>query len=282
MSDDAVNGNPPAPDKYPSEREERTQGDPMQLVAAVVREMADPRDNFAPTPVWLLLGFLALAMWAGYYIDHYSAGFRSNGYNENSFGAASGSEKPKPVDPMVLGKQTFSVCMQCHQANGRGVPGSFPPLAGSPIVLGPPETPVRIVMHGLHDNVTVLGATYNGEMPSWDKMTDDQLAAVLTYVRNSFGNSAPPVDPALVSAIRRNSANRNTPWTWPEVVAAAQTPVPGYTPAPPAAAPGTAAPATAAPAAGAPAKAPATAPSKLPAAVPARTTPAAPITQPPQ
>ena len=131
-------------------------------------------------------------------------------------------EKPAPVDPMVLGRQTFNVCMQCHQDTGKGIPGTYPPLVGSPIVLGDPATPVRILLHGLQGDITVEGATYNGQMPSWDRFSDEQIAAVLTYVRQAWTNTAPPVDPALVTAIRKQTGERTQPWTWPELASCRQ------------------------------------------------------------
>ena len=72
------------------------------------------------------------------------------------------------------------------------------------------------------------GQVYNGEMPNWSRFSDDQIAAVLTYVRSSFNNSAPAVDPALVKTIRTEVAGRDQPWSWPELEAAAKpkTPTP--------------------------------------------------------
>ena len=78
--------------------------------------------------------------------------------------------------------------MQCHQDTGKGLPGTYPPLVGSPIVLGDPAIPIRILLHGLQGDVTVEGATYNGQMPSWDRFSDEQIAAVLTYVRGAWTN----------------------------------------------------------------------------------------------
>jgi hypothetical protein len=71
----------------------------------------------------------------------------------------------------------------------------------------------------------VEGATFNGEMPSWDRLSDEQIAAVLTYVRNTWTNEAPPVNPGLVTAIRKQTAERTQPWTWPELQEAAKEPV---------------------------------------------------------
>ncbi len=222
MSDQILGpGGGSPPQKYRVEAEP----DPAALVAPTMREMSEPTDGIAPTPVWLLLFFFVLAGWSGYYIARNAAGFRGDIYNEH-FVKGMPVQKPPPVDPLVLGRQTFNVCMQCHQDTGKGIAGTYPPLVGSPIVLGDPATPVRILLHGLQGDVTVEGATYNGQMPSWDRFSDEQIAAVLTYVRQAWTNTAPPVDSALVTAIRKQTGERTQPWTWPELQVAAKTPPP--------------------------------------------------------
>jgi mono/diheme cytochrome c family protein len=225
MSEQILGPDGSPPPKRAAEAEEKRQPDPAALVAAAMREMAEPKDGIAPTPVWLMLFFFVLAGWSGYYIATNAAAFRSDVYNEHFIQGAAPLEKPPPVDPMVLGRQTFNVCMQCHQDTGKGIPGTYPPLVGSPIVLGDPATPVRILLHGLQGNITVEGATYNGQMPSWDRFSDEQIAAVLTYVRGSWTNEGSAVDPKLVTAIRQQTAGRTQPWTWLELQDAAKQPV---------------------------------------------------------
>jgi mono/diheme cytochrome c family protein len=234
MSERILDPDNSRPPKRAAEAEEKRHPDPAALVAAAMREMAEPKDGIAPTPVWLMLFFFVLAGWSGYYIANNAGAFRSDVYNEHFIQGAAPLEKPPPADPMVLGRQTFNVCMQCHQDTGKGLPGTYPPLVGSPIVLGDPATPVRILLHGLQGGVTVEGATYNGQMPSWDRFSDEQIAAVLTYVRGAWTNQASAVDPKLVTAIRQQTTERAQPWTWPELEVAAKTPVNVAAPAPPA------------------------------------------------
>lgn len=214
------------PERRAAEIEERGQADPVALVGAQMREMADPKDGLAPTPVWLLLLFLALAGWSGYYLAAQSGGFKPDVYDENWSGAPQVQQKKaERQDPMVLGKQVFNNCMQCHQENGQGVPGAFPPLAGSEWVLGSPDTLARIVLHGVQGQLQVKGGTYNGEMPAWEQLKDEQLAAVLTYVRASFGNNASAVEPELIAAVRKQSASHTQHWTAAELKEAEKTPV---------------------------------------------------------
>ena len=203
--------------KSPSEAEEKGQREPAELVAAVAREMAEPRDGVAPTPVTILLLFFVLAGWGGYYVASESGGFRADVYDENFIAGRGAAEPPKVEDPMVLGRRTFNVCAQCHQETGVGIPGVYPPLDRSEIVAGDEATLVRIVLHGLQGPVTVAGSTYDGQMPGWSRLRDEQISAVLTYIRASWSNRAPPVDTALVTTVREQSPARTQAWTWAEV-----------------------------------------------------------------
>jgi mono/diheme cytochrome c family protein len=117
------------------------------------------------------------------------------------------------------GKVVYSTtCAACHQATGEGVEGTYPPLAGSEIVNGDEAKVVRIVLHGLTGPVEVAGETYSGMMPPWGGvLKDPELAAVLTYVRSTWGNKGAPITPATVAAIRAATASRTTPWTAAEL-----------------------------------------------------------------
>ena len=110
------------------------------------------------------------------------------------------------VDPAVMeiGKAQFMVCAACHGADGNGVPNLAPPLAGSEWVTGPVQNLIRIQLRGLIGPISVKGVDYNlvAPMAPMAYQTDDQIAAVLTYVRNSFGNKAPPVTQDQVTPLR--------------------------------------------------------------------------------
>jgi cytochrome c6 len=82
-------------------------------------------------------------------------------------------------------------CSACHQAMGQGVPGAFPALAGNKFVQGDPKGPAYVVTHG------------RGGMPNFSEdLNDDQVAAILSFVRSSWGNSAAPLTPATVASVR--------------------------------------------------------------------------------
>ena len=114
-------------------------------------------------------------------------------------------------------KVYMAVCFACHQPTGMGLPGMFPPLAGSDWVNAPkPDRLIRIVLQGISGPITLNGAPFNTPAPIMPPqsavLNDSQIAWALTYVRNSFGNKADAVTPEQVKAIR-DSEKRALPWT---------------------------------------------------------------------
>ncbi len=110
-----------------------------------------------------------------------------------------------PIDPAVMemGKVQYITCAACHGQNGEGGPIA-PPLAGSEWVTGPVSNLIRIQLRGLQGPITVAGKEYNLPAPMTPLafQTDEQIAAVITFVRNSFGNKASGVTPEQVAALR--------------------------------------------------------------------------------
>lgn len=132
----------------------------------------------------------------------------ANAPTDTDYGAvdAMTPEAGTAPDPALMekGKAAYMVCMACHGMNGEGGPVG-PPLADSNWVKGPVSNLIRIQMRGLTGPITVSGKEYNFPAPMAPMgaaQTDEDVAAVLTYVRNSFGNSAPPVLPEQVKALR--------------------------------------------------------------------------------
>lgn len=110
------------------------------------------------------------------------------------------------------------LCLTCHQASGLGVPGAFPPLAGSDWVLGDKDRLIKISMYGLMGEIEVNGVKYNNAMPPPGNppgsLTDGQIADVLTYIRNAWGNSASAVSPSEVAAVRASVKGRDSMQMW--------------------------------------------------------------------
>ena len=104
---------------------------------------------------------------------------------------------------MAAGKGIYEAnCGACHQPNGKGLPGAFPPLADSDFLQGDREDVLAVALFGLSGPITVNGQEYNGVMPSMGHLKDEDLAAALTYVFNSWGNSLAAVTPSEVAALR--------------------------------------------------------------------------------
>ena len=116
-------------------------------------------------------------------------------------GDAADAPAPDPAAIRKLGRQQFIMCAACHGQQGEGGPAG-PPLAGSEWVLGPAENLIRIQLRGLHGPIQVKGVEYNMVMAPMSYQTDDQIAAVLSFIRSSWGNEAPPVAPGDVEAFR--------------------------------------------------------------------------------
>jgi mono/diheme cytochrome c family protein len=110
----------------------------------------------------------------------------------------------KPAAGVGNGAAIFSAnCSSCHQANGKGVTGTFPPLANNSTVTGPSAKVITIVKNGLTGPVTIAGTTYNGAMPAWKgKLTDAEIAQVISFIRTAWGNHAAPVTVAQVKATK--------------------------------------------------------------------------------
>jgi mono/diheme cytochrome c family protein len=119
------------------------------------------------------------------------------------------------------GGQLFTTyCAACHGGNGEGAGnGQFPPLAASPWLAGTQDRAIKIVLMGLEGPVEVNGRTWNLAMPPQGAaIPDDQIAAILTYVRSSWGNKADAVTPDHVKTVRTALGKRANPWTSPEIL----------------------------------------------------------------
>lgn len=102
-------------------------------------------------------------------------------------------------------------CGACHQADGRGLPAAFPPLAGSSWLVQDPETPIRIVLLGLSGSIEVGTSKFDGAMPMLG-LPDDEIAHILSYVRSAWGNAASAVEEADVARVRAALNGRSGAW----------------------------------------------------------------------
>ena len=140
---------------------------------------------------------------------------------------------PAQVKLLTKGQGIYQgLCFACHGVDGHGTkmdgqpPGTTlaPPLAGSKTVLSPHESMVALLLHGVTG--PIHGKSYDSIMPPQGTNDDEWVAAIVSYVRNSFGNNAPVVSPQEVAAVRAGTKNRLQPWTLEELQAVVPQPLP--------------------------------------------------------
>jgi mono/diheme cytochrome c family protein len=216
---------------------ESHQSDDVDVLAVhgqALREAQEPGEGMEPGPWWFWAAAVLALVFGGFYLGRYSGVFTGAAAvhapagpelpTAGGAGAIAVGGAPVPGAPvggapvpgaLVSGASVFANrCAACHQATGLGLPGAFPPLAGSEYVLGEEERVVRIVLRGLMGPVTVKGQPFNGAMPAWaDQLSDAEIAAVLTYVRSSWGNSAEAIAVEKVARERAATSGRTAPWT---------------------------------------------------------------------
>ncbi len=197
--------------------------DPSLLNAPEADEMEPKKDV---VPVWLIVLMVMLLYWGAVYFDRQGGWFSPQVYApyRNLEEVRAYQPGGGAGDLFELGRSVYGqTCVACHQANGLGVAGQFPPLADSEWVNEPePGRLIRIVLAGLQGPMTVKGQQYGAATmtPFAPILSDQQIAAVLTYVRQNadWGNKAPAVTPEQVAAVREKIANRSQPFTAPELL----------------------------------------------------------------
>jgi mono/diheme cytochrome c family protein len=217
------------------------QADVLQVHAAVQREKREPRVGAEPLSIWLIAIYGLAVFFGGAYLGRYSGNFSSGGLDpmgappapKKAVAGGPGGAQVAELSPAERGKKVFAAnCQTCHQANGLGVPGQYPPLAGSEFTTGGSRRMAMIVLKGLQGPVTVKGQQFGtAVMQPWDKtLTDKQIADVMTYERSDWGNSASPVTPEQIAALRKELANHPNSFAAPEILAAPDEDIPGGAP----------------------------------------------------
>ncbi|MGV3757809.1 MAG: c-type cytochrome [Verrucomicrobiota bacterium] len=166
----------------------------------------EPTVKSERSPLWVLVSAgVVLYLGLGFLADR-AGGFNNQVYEPYpSLAYVKRAHPPTGDDPIGRGQKVFEArgCGQCHGATGDGMPGVNPPLAGSEWVLAEgPNRLVRIVLNGLNGSITVKGQVYNGAMPPMaEGLSNREIADLLSFIRNSWGNKAPVVTEAQVKAI---------------------------------------------------------------------------------
>jgi mono/diheme cytochrome c family protein len=167
-----------------------------------------------------VLSFVLL-YWGMVYFDQNSGWFNPHVYAPYRSGAElQAFQPPTGGADLELGRSKYEqVCALCHNSDGAGKPNQAPPLAGSEWVVGSPNQLIRIPLSGLTGPLQVKGETWNLAMPAMGvTMSDEELAAVLTYMRSSWGNKAAPITADQVKSVRAQEANHPA-WTADELKA---------------------------------------------------------------
>jgi mono/diheme cytochrome c family protein len=193
--------------------------DPKQPVNA-------PEPDGPNLPAWLVAVFCVVLFGTLFYLDRNAGGFNPQVYAPyHSLQELTAAQPVKEVNPLVeKGGRLFNLnCAACHQTTGLGLGTQFPPLAGSDWVMEKdPQRIIRIVLLGAAGPITVKGQECSppGPMPSMAASlgSDEDLAAVLTYIRQSWGNNAPAVTVEQIQKVRSDLGSRNTPCTAPELM----------------------------------------------------------------
>lgn len=183
-----------------------------KIPPAQVRENPDPHEQSAPIP-WPVLIFVALMVSFGMvYIAMSNVNTPGSWGDDRELAELQGERKAggRKADGAAI---YASLCVACHQATGIGLPGVFPPLAGSEWVLGDDETLIKIVLQGVTGKLTVKGETYSGVMPAFkEQLGDEEVAAVASYLRTQWGNNATAIDAKQVAAAREALSSRKEPF----------------------------------------------------------------------
>lgn len=226
--------------------------------AAVVREKLDPRVGREPLPLWLIAIYGLAVFFGGAYLGRYAGNWSGDGldYLGNAprvathAGAGSAAQAVVELTPAEKGAKIYNAnCATCHQANGLGIAGQYPPLVGTEVTNSGSRRHVMIVLKGLQGPVTVKGQQFGSAvMQPWEKtLTDEKIADVITYERSAWGNKGSPVSAEGVATLRKELAGRTESYTEHDILAVpADANVPGEA-APPAPAPAAGASPAAAP-----------------------------------
>jgi mono/diheme cytochrome c family protein len=178
------------------------------------RENPEPQEGSNPMPWFVILLTALLLVFGVVYI------VQSDLTDPPAWGDGRSVADLQGAAPLAAGAQVdgaavyASRCAACHQASGAGLAGAFPPLAASEWVTGKASTLVALVLHGINGPLTVKGKTYNGAMPAFGtQLQDAEIAAVLTHIRNQWGNAAEAITAETVVQVRKDTEGQTAPYS---------------------------------------------------------------------
>jgi mono/diheme cytochrome c family protein len=189
----------------------------MDAHEQALRCRADGGSRFRGLPIAIIAPLGALILFSLTYLSRYAGDYSPLIFDETAKPSKGGLVFK--VDPVILGKKYYKTeCVACHRSQGEGVPAIYPPLAGSEWVNGPAGRVIRIVLYGLKGKLHVQGNEFGAsQMPVFGRVqnsahnwSDQKIAAVLTYIRQDWGNKADPISEEDVAAVRNALGNRES------------------------------------------------------------------------
>ncbi|MBX2879119.1 MAG: c-type cytochrome [Granulosicoccus sp.] len=193
-----------SPEHGKSVEQGELQDDIVTTDRAYERENFEPEELSNPLPKWFAVMSACFVMWGfGYF--YFQGVVPADAGDQRTPIAPAGSG---PVDGRVI---YAANCVGCHQGTGLGIQGAFPPLAASEWVLTDPQIPAQVLLLGMRGPIEVAGQSYSGVMPAMAHLPDDELAAVLNYIRSDWGNSASEVTGDWIAEQRTRFTDRG-PW----------------------------------------------------------------------
>lgn len=178
------------------------------------RENIDPEETIRPIPIAVSLITLGMVIFGVIYL-FLSEPLTTSQYGDQRTIADLTDTLPTADSGQAAadGKALYAAqCAACHQANGAGVPGVFPPLANSEWVQGEPRILANILLHGINGELEVAGQKYQGMMPAFPQLSDTELAEIATYIRSTWNNQTEAIQADLFKTEREAGAERTTPF----------------------------------------------------------------------
>ncbi len=195
--------------------------------ADLTADGSEPTAGSAHVPIWLIVLFAVLFYWSQLYLDKNAGEFNAQVYEPFRSLAEVKNANPQSGPDLLIakGRVLYQMCIGCHQETGLGgTSPEAPPLAGSDWVNAPlADRIIRIPLNGLAGPIKVGDKDFNLSMAALgSSLSNEDLAAILTYVRQAWGNKAGPVTPEQVAAVRQEIAGRpedgTKPWSVEELL----------------------------------------------------------------
>ena len=195
--------------------------DKLKILPQELRENADPEEAIRPMPWLAAVVAIGMVIFGIVYLLMNPAIERTDLGDMRTVADLRPTALAAAPGAAVDGGAIFAAnCAACHQANGQGLPGVFPPLAGSEWVVGDPKVLANILLHGVSGKIEVAGQSFDGMMPAFAQLSDAEIAGVLTHIRSTWGNQAEAISADFVASEREAGSARTTPFEGGEALKA--------------------------------------------------------------